>query len=114
MNDFDIAKRKQEAKQNLDNLQGLPEHELRKVLDYLYDGYTPVASSLLQIRGFYHTKKNLFREHQVYLWLARNKLRGVKLVEFIENEGGIAASILKISNSIDKTHKKTLNKNEAL
>lgn len=113
MNDFDIAKRKQLANKRLQATEGLPEGELRVVLDYLYDGHAPVMTHLLEIRGFYHTKKDLHREHQVYLWLAKNKLRGQKLVEFFKNEGGVLGVILKATNYIDNASRNKVNANEA-
>lgn len=53
--------------------------ELRKVLDYLYDGVEATAMPLLQCRNFK-------QEHDIYKWLYRNQIKGKKLVEFFQNE----------------------------
>ena len=56
---------------------------------------------LTQIRAFYSKKKNLTREHQVYLWLIRNGLTGQKLIEFFENEDGFLNGMNLIINRIE-------------
>lgn len=53
--------------------------QLRKILDYLYDGIPETAMPLLQCRNFK-------QEHDIYLWLYRNQIKGKKLVEFFSNE----------------------------
>jgi len=53
--------------------------QLRKVLDYLYDGVPGTAMPLLQCRNFK-------QEHDIYLWLYHNQIKGTKLVEFFSNE----------------------------
>lgn len=53
--------------------------QLRKILDYLYDGVPETAMPLLQCRNFK-------QEHDIYLWLYRNQIKGKKLVEFFQNE----------------------------
>lgn len=80
---------------------GLPVHQLRKVLDTLYDGTPETAIWLTQIRAFYSKKKNIHREHSVYLWLVRNSLIGIKLVEFFENEDGFLNGMNIIINRIE-------------
>lgn len=54
-------------------------NQLRKVLDYLYDDVPETAMALLQCR-------NYKQEHDIYLWLYRNNIKGKKLVEFFQNE----------------------------
>lgn len=54
-------------------------NQLRKVLDYLYDGVPDTAMPLLQCRNFK-------QEHEIYFWLYRNGIKGKKLVEFFQNE----------------------------
>lgn len=53
--------------------------ELRKVLDYLYDGNPATMMPLMQCRNFK-------QEHEIYVWLYRNGIKGKKLIEFFENE----------------------------
>jgi hypothetical protein len=57
----------------------LGEARLRHVLDFLYDGVPGTAMPLLQCRNFK-------QEHEIYLWLYHNQIKGQKLVEFFKNE----------------------------
>lgn len=81
--------------------QGLPVDQLRTLIETLYDGNNAAYFYLTRIRAFYTKKKNLYREHQVYLWLVRNKLTGQKLVEFFENEDGFLNGMNIIINRIE-------------
>lgn len=99
--DLAYLKETQEQRFKAHELAGLPVHQLRVVLDTLYDGEQATALYLTQIRAFYMKKKNITREHQVYLWLVRNKLTGKKLIEFFENEGGFLNGLNKIINRIE-------------
>lgn len=77
---------------------------LRVMLDYLYDGHFQTHSILLQIR---HNYKRFW---QVYSWLAKNKIRGAKLVEFFAdargdvNGQGVLQGVTKILNKVDGRH----------
>jgi hypothetical protein len=99
--DLSYLKKTQKDRFKIHEQQGLPVHQLRKVLDTLYDGEPATAIWLTQIRAFYVKKKNIGREHQVYLWLVRNKLIGKKLVEFFENEEGFLNGMNTIINRIE-------------
>ena len=100
---MDLAdlKKTQENRFKLHEQQGLPVEQLRRVLDALYDGEPRTALWLTQIRAFYAKKKNITREHQVYLWLVRNNLRGLRLVEFFQNEEGFLNGMNLIINRIE-------------
>lgn len=87
----------------------LSPRQLRITLDYLYDG---------EMRTFKHLQyiqHNFKRAHHIFLWLVRNKIRGVKLVEFFENEsgdidgGGLLSGVARILSGIDGVQYKTLN-----
>ena len=99
--DLSHLKKTQEDRFKIHEHQGLPVHQLRKVLDALYDGEPDTAIWLTQIRAFYAKKKNLTREHQVYMWLLRNELYGKKLVEFFQNEEGFLNGMNLIINRIE-------------
>ena len=58
-------------------------HELRHVLNYLFDGEMETAKPLLQCRNFPRY------EHDIYYWLYRNQIKGKKLVAFFQNESGL-------------------------
>lgn len=81
--------------------------QLRKILDYLYDGEQAVLMPLLQCRNFK-------QEHEIYVWLYRNQIRGKKLVAFFQNEsnavdgGGYLNAINKIIRSIEYNKTKIL------
>jgi hypothetical protein len=81
--------------------KGLPVDQLRKVMDTLYNGVPETMFWLAQIRAFYSKKKNLHREHQVYLWLVRNELTGKKLIDFFQNEEGFLNGMNTIINRIE-------------
>ncbi len=53
--------------------------KLRNVLNYLYDGVPETHFYMLNIND------NYVRGHLMLLWLAQNKLKGKKLVEFFKN-----------------------------
>jgi hypothetical protein len=57
----------------------LSPQRLRHVLDTLYDGEPGTAMPLFQCRNFKE-------EHDVFLWLYRNDIKGRKLIEFFQNE----------------------------
>lgn len=57
----------------------LSPERLRHVLDTLYDGEPGTAMPLFQCRNFRE-------EHDIFLWLYRNNIKGKKLVEFFQNE----------------------------
>lgn len=99
--DLSYLKKTQEDRFKIHEKMGLDVNELRRVLDTLYDGNMGTAIWLTQIRSFYSKKKNLTREHQVYLWLIRNKLVGQKLIEFFENEEGFLNGMNLIINRIE-------------
>jgi hypothetical protein len=99
--DLSHLKATQEDRFKIHQKMGLPVNELRRVLDTLYDGEMRTAIWLTQIRAFYSKKQNLTREHQVYLWLIRNELTGLRLVEFFENEDGFLNAMNLIINRIE-------------
>lgn len=94
-------KKTQEDRFKIHERAGLPVHQLRKVLDALYDGEPATAIWLTQIRAFYAKKKNITREHQLYLFLLRNELYGKRLVEFFENEDGFLNGMNYLVNRMD-------------
>ena len=114
--DLSHLKKTQEDRFKIHERAGLPVAELRKVLDTLYDGLPETAIWLTQIRSFYAKKKNIDREHQVYLWLVRNGLHGRHLVEFFQNEEGFLNGMNLIINRIEgrKYSLETIKINEAL
>ena len=75
--------------------------QLRKVIDYLYDGHFPTHAIMLQINN------NYARAHEVLLWLVRNKIRGARLVEFFNESrdddkgAGVLQGVQIILNGID-------------
>ncbi len=75
--------------------------QLKKLLDYLFDGYLPCAEWLVKITTFYADKKDRSREHAVYLWLAKNQIIGKKIVEFFENEGSFLDGLNTAVNFIE-------------
>lgn len=99
--DLGYLKKTQEDRFKIHSLRGLPVDKLRRVLDALYDGIPATAMYLTQIRAFYAKKKNIGREHSVYLWLVRNKLTGLRLVDFFENEEGFLNGMNTIINRIE-------------
>ena len=99
--DLSYLKKTQEDRFKIHEKAGLPVHQLRRVLDTLYDGVPDSAIWLTQIRAFYAKKKNITREHQVYMWLLKNELYGKKLVEFFENEEGFLNGMNIIINRIE-------------
>ena len=99
--DLSYLKKTQEDRFKIHESQGLPVEQLRRVLDTLYDGEPDTAIWLTQIRAFYVKKKNITREHSVYLWLVRNGLTGKKLVEFFQNEEGFLNAMNLIINRIE-------------
>jgi len=82
--------------------------QLRKILDNLYDGEQAVLMPLLQCRNFK-------QEHEIYVWLYRNGIKGKKLVEFFQNESnaldgtGYLNGINKIIQKIQAEKNKILN-----
>ena len=80
-------------------------YQLRKVLDTLYSGEPETMLYLAQIRAFYAKKKDITREHRVYLWLVKNGLTGKKLVNFFLNEGGFLNGMNTIINFIEGTQR---------
>ena len=99
--DLSYLKQTQAKRFEAHKLAGLPVDKLRKVLDTLYDGQPATAIYLTQIRAFYAKKKNIHREHSVYLYMVRNGLIGLKLVEFFENEGGFLNGLNFLINRMD-------------
>lgn len=100
---MDLSHLAKDQKRKLDSyrMQGLPVDQLRSVLDKLYDGVPATAIWLTQIRSFYGKKKNLHREHSVYMWLIKNQLTGQRLVDFFENEEGFLNGMNIIVNRIE-------------
>lgn len=113
--DLSTLKKTQDERFKVHEQAGLPVHQLRTVLDFLYDGEPATAIWLTQIRAFYAKRSSITREHQVYLWLCRNKLQGKRLVEFFENEGGFLNGMNFIINRMEgrKTHMNNIKIDEA-
>ena len=99
--DLSYLKKTQDDRFKIHEKMGLNVYELRKVLDTLYDGEMGTALWLTQIRSFYSKKDNMTREHQVYLWLIKNRLTGRRLIEFFENEEGFLNGMNLIINRIE-------------
>lgn len=101
----------------LDKLEaeGLPVCQLRQVLNKLYDGTPTTMLYLSQIRGFYSKKKDMTREHLIYMELVRNKLTGTRLVQFFEEQGGFLSGLNWLVNKVEgnKYHQKTIKIDEA-
>lgn len=80
--------------------------QLRKALDYLYDGHYPVFEYLIQIKHYAQHRNN-----QVLLWLCKNQIKGKKLVEFFQNERdsdmgrSVMNGCIHIFNKIDGTNR---------
>ena len=96
--DLSYLKKTQDERFAAHKRAGLPVDQLRRVLDTLYDGVLDNAMWLTKIRSFYVKKENITREHQVYLWLIRNGLTGVKLHQFFTDEGGFLSGMNLIIN----------------
>lgn len=86
---------------DLYKMQGLPVDQLRRVLDKLYDGVPETTLYLTKIHAFYATKKNMRREHQVYMWMVRNGLTGANLVAFFTDQSGFLGGLNHIVNRIE-------------
>ena len=76
---------------------------LRKILEYLYDGYQPAFAPL-------HFIKSNYKEWDlIILWLKNNQVKGKSLVEFFQNEspdgGGYHMGVTLILSRI-KGHNK--------
>jgi len=114
--DLSYLKKTQDDRFKIHEKMGLPVDKLRKVLDTLYDGEPATAIWLTQIRAFYVKKKNIGREHQLYLFLVRNGLTGTKLVEFFQNEEGFLNGMNLLINRMDgrKYSLETIKISEAL
>jgi len=74
--------------------------QLKNVIDYLYDGHYPTHPIMLQINN------NYARGHEVLLWLMANKIRGVKLVDFFNEQrddvgAGVLQGVQYVLNKID-------------
>ena len=88
-------------------LDDLMPAQLRKVLDYLYDGHFPVFQYLVQIKHYAQGRNN-----QVLIWLCKNEIKGKKLTEFFQNERdtdkgmSVMNGVTYIYNKIDGTSKK--------
>ena len=87
----------------------LPPHQLRKVLDFIYDGNIKAFDLLLNINSNYK------RAHKIFLWCVRNGIQGQKFVEYFQNEsgdtdgGGILSGVTLILGRIDGVKYKRLN-----
>jgi len=81
--------------------------QLRRVLDALYDGEPLAFPTLLAINNQYK------RAHYIFMWLLRQKITGMKVVEFFQNESGdsdgkgLLSGVTFILNKIDgEPHRK--------
>ena len=82
-------------------IDALNREQLKTVLRTLHNGCADATFWLCQINAFYAQKKNITREHRVYLWLIRNGLIGRSLCQFFENEGGFLNGLNHIINRIE-------------
>jgi len=86
-------------------LDRLDDFQLKVVLNHLFDGDVFAFSILLRINNTFK------RSHYIYMWLAKNNIKGAKLVEFFKNEDGdesgqgILAGCTYILNRIDGINK---------
>lgn len=98
------------------NMKALNEWELRRVLDTLYDGEPDTMFWLAQIRAFYSKKKNVYREHAVYMFMVRQNIRGRKIIEFFNERGGFLNGMNWLINRMDgrKYSLETIKLDEAL
>lgn len=62
------------------SVKPLQTKQIRKVLDFLYDGVPATHQYLIFIDSTF------IRAHKMFLWMVRNELKGKKLVEFFQNE----------------------------
>lgn len=92
----------------------LNKYQLKNVLDRLYDGHKPNALWITRIRMFYVDKKDITREHKVYLFLIRNGLTGKRLDDFFNEQGNFLIAMNYICNKLDgrKFHKETIKADE--
>lgn len=91
----------------------LNEYQLRKTIDYLYDGNAHTFYYLHFIDVHFN------RSHEIFLWMVRNKKRGQVLIDFFRNESGgdgkgMLQAVSTILNKIDGNRlvKKRLRTNE--
>ena len=90
----------------------LPPHQLRKVLDFIYDGNISAYDLMLNIHH------NYLRAHKIFLWCVKNGVRGQKFVEYFQNEsgdedgGGILSGVTLILGRIDGVKYSRLNVKE--
>ena len=81
------------------NEENLDPKRLRVLLDFLYDGCERAIFPL------YYINSNFRRAHRIFLWMARNNLRGTKLLNFFKNEspdgGGFLPGVAYILSRID-------------
>ena len=99
--DLSYLKETQKDRFKIHEQAGLPVDKLRKVLDTLYDGTPETALWLTQIRAFYAKKNNIGREHQLYMYMVRQGLCGMKLVEFFQNEEGFLNGMNHLINRME-------------
>ncbi len=66
------------------NYEQLNVTQLRTVLDFLYDGEPSTATPIFFMQQFPEC-------HRMMLWLVRNKLKGMGLVNFFQEHGNLSA-----------------------
>lgn len=71
-------------------------HELRKVLDYLWDGNPHVLQILLGIN--YQFDKIA---HSVFYYLYQNQVKGMAIKEFFDENGGTLGGLAFIKNKLN-------------
>ena len=86
-------------------IERLTRAQLRTLLDCLYDGEPQVAWYL------YRVECQFIRSHHIFMWLAKNNIKGKKILEFFKNQndnsGGesILRGVTYILNQIDGLQK---------
>lgn len=78
-------------------------YQLKKTLDYIFDGNMGTVKHLMQINALFAKAKSdhaRTAEHRVYLWLVKNQMKGHRFIEFFEGEGGFLGGINYIMNSL--------------
>jgi len=95
-----------------------PEHlnpaQLRKALDFIYDGHQPTVNVLLNLHYNYR------RAHRMFVWFMKNGIRGKKFCEYFQNEsgdidgGGILSGVAYVLGKIDGVKHKTLKAGELI
>ena len=94
-------------------IAGLNVKQLRYTLDSLYDGVTGTAKYLVKINALFckaNSQNAKTSEHRVYIWLLSNGMKGQRLIDFFEGEGGFLGGINYIMNTLAgrKYHKEEI------